>query len=115
MTATSRLPVGDIRSTPESWQGLRRMFDETCAVAAAAGRPVPVTVQNRMLETAQGLEPGSFSSLHDDLVHGRRMELETLHGFVVRAAAEHRLPVPMSDAVYAILKPWAMLNDRGRS
>jgi 2-dehydropantoate 2-reductase len=40
------------------------------------------------------------------------MELEALHGFVVRRAAEHGVPVPMSEAVYAILKPWAIHNQR---
>jgi 2-dehydropantoate 2-reductase len=45
------------------------------------------------------------ASLHDDLVAGRRMELEALHGFVVRRAAQHAVAVPMSEAVYAILQP----------
>ena len=52
-----------------------------------------------------------FSSLHDDLVAGRPMELEALHGLVVRRAAEHGVPVPMTEAVYAILKPWAVRNE----
>jgi 2-dehydropantoate 2-reductase len=48
-----------------------------------------------------------------DLVAGRRMELEGLHGLVVRRAAEHGVPVPTTEAVYAILKPWAARNERG--
>jgi 2-dehydropantoate 2-reductase len=64
---------------------------------------------------AQAIEPGSFSSLHDDLVAGRRMELEALHGFIVRRAAEHGLAVPMSEAVYAILQPWAARNQPARA
>ena len=40
------------------------------------------------------------------------MELEALHGLVVRRAAELGVPVPMSEAVYAILKPWAIRNER---
>jgi 2-dehydropantoate 2-reductase len=61
---------------------------------------------------AQAAEPGSFSSLHDDLVAGRPMELEALHGFVVRRAAQHGLAVPTSEAVYAILQPWAIRNQK---
>ena len=41
---------------------------------------------------------------------GRRMELDALHGFVIRRAAQHHLAVPMSEAVYAILQPWAIRN-----
>ena len=68
--------------------------------------------QDNGLAVAQAIEPGSFSSLHDDLVAGRRMELDALHGFVVRRAAQHGLAVPTSETVYAILQPWAIRNQR---
>jgi ketopantoate reductase len=43
------------------------------------------------------------------------MELEeALHGFVVRRAVELGVPVPMSQVIYAILKPWAVRNQRAR-
>jgi 2-dehydropantoate 2-reductase len=60
---------------------------------------------------ARSLEPESYSSLSDDLVRGTRMELEALHGSVVRRANEHRLSVPAIEAVHAILRPWAVRNE----
>jgi len=110
MTATVRLPIEDIRGVDAAWTAFHHLFAEACAVAEADGNPVPQADQQRALTLAQTIEPGSFSSLHDDLVAGRRMELEALHGFIVRRAAQHGLPVPMSQAVYAILKPWAVRN-----
>jgi 2-dehydropantoate 2-reductase len=112
MTAAVRLPIGEIRTVDAAWAGFRRLVAEVAAVAEADGTPVPPAAQQRALAMAQGVEPGSFSSLHDDLVAGRRMELDALHGFVVRRAAERGVPVPMSEAVYAILKPWAVRNQR---
>jgi 2-dehydropantoate 2-reductase len=112
MTATVRLPIGEIRTIEPSWAAFRQLVDEVCEVAAAERHPIPPTARERALATAQALEPGGRSSLHDDLVAGRRMELETLHGFVVRRAREHGLAVPMHEAVYAILKPWAEHNER---
>jgi 2-dehydropantoate 2-reductase len=111
MTAAVRLPIGEIRSVDAAWAGFQRLVQEVCAVAAADGHPVPPTAQEGIVAAGQTVEPGSFSSLHDDLVAGRRMELEALHGFVVRRASEHGVPVPMSEAVYAILKPWAVRNE----
>jgi ketopantoate reductase len=78
----------------------------------ADGTPVPPSAQPQAIAMAQSLEPGAFSSLHNDLVAGRPMELDALHGFVVRRAAERGVPVPMSEAVYAILEPWAVRNQR---
>jgi 2-dehydropantoate 2-reductase len=112
MTAAARLPIGDIRSADAAWAAFRRLVAEVSAVAAADGSPVPQAAQERAVALAQGLEPGGFSSLHDDLVAGRRMELEALHGFVVRRAAKHGLAVPTSETVYAILQPWAIRNQR---
>jgi len=109
MTAAVRLPIGEIRTAAAAWTAFSRLLTEVCAVAEAEGHPVPQAARERALALAQAL-PGSFSSLHDDLVAGRRMELEALHGFVVRRAAQHHLAVPMSEAVYAILQPWAIRN-----
>jgi 2-dehydropantoate 2-reductase len=114
LTAAVRLPIGEIRSVPEAWAAFGRIVAEVCAVAEADGTPVPPAAQQRALELAQAAEPGSFSSLHDDLVAGRRMELEALHGFVVRRAGQYGLAVPTTEAVYAILRPWAVRNAGGR-
>ena len=110
MTAAVRLPIGDIRTVDAAWAAFQHLFADACAVAETDGNPVPQADQQRALTLAQTIQPGSFSSLHDDLVAGRRMELEALHGFVVRRAAQHGLLVPMSQAVYAILKPLAVRN-----
>ena len=112
MTAPVRLPIGEIRGVDAAWAAFRRLVAEVCAVAEADGSPVPQAAQDSALALAQAIEPGSFSSLHDDLVAGRRMELEALHGFVVRRAAQHALAVPTSEAVYAILQPWAIRNQQ---
>ena len=111
LTATVRLPIGEIRAAAAAWAAFSRLVAEVCAVAEAEGHTVPPAAQERALALAQAM-PGSFSSLHDDLVAGRRMELEALHGFVVRRAAQHGLAVPTSEAVYAILQPWAIRNQR---
>jgi 2-dehydropantoate 2-reductase len=112
MTAAVRLPIGDIRSSAAAWAAFGRLVDEVCALAEADGNPLPQAARERALALARAAEPGSFSSLHDDLVAGRRMELEALHGFVVRRAATCNLAVPTSEAVYAILQPWASRNER---
>jgi len=112
LTATVRLPIGEIRTAPAAWAAFGRLVAEVCAVAEADGNSVPQAARERAVALAQAAEPGSFSSLHDDLVAGRRMELEALHGFVVRRAAQHGLAVPTSEAVYAVLQPWAIRNQR---
>jgi 2-dehydropantoate 2-reductase len=107
MTAASRLPIGALRSVPATWTMLRRIVEEVCAVAAAEGVTLPDGTADTIVELASGLDAGAFSSLHHDLVHGKPLEIEALNGTVVRLGRQHDLAVPMNEAVYALLAPWA--------
>jgi 2-dehydropantoate 2-reductase len=114
VTAAARLPIGDIRAVPEAWALFRRLVGEVYAVARAEGVDVAEGAVDERVAFAEGLEPASFSSLHDDLVAGRRMELDALHGTVVRLARRRGVAVPMHEAVYAVLAPWAARNERAQ-
>jgi len=110
MTAAVRLPLEEIRSEPTAWAMYRDVVEEACAVAVADGVDLPDDTVDRWVEFAAGLDGEMYSSLHYDLTHGKRMELEGLHGAVRRRAADHDVDVPMMDALYGVLKPWANRN-----
>jgi 2-dehydropantoate 2-reductase len=111
MTAAVRLPIGEVREVDESWGAFRKVVEEVCAVALAEGVALPSDTVDRHASFARQLEPTGYSSLYDDLTNGRRMELEALHGTVVERAHRHGVAVPMTEAIYAILKPWAVRNE----
>jgi 2-dehydropantoate 2-reductase len=111
MTAAVRLPIGELREVPEAMETFRQIVEEVRAVAAAEGVEIGEDAADRHEAFARTLEPGGFSSLHDDLVRGRRMELEALHGSVIRRARRHGILAPACEAVYAILRPWAVRNE----
>ena len=90
----------------------RRVVEEVRAVAAAEGVDLGPGAVDRHVRFAEELEPGGRSSLHHDKATGRRMELEALHGTVVRLARKHSITVPASEALYAILQPWAIRNEK---
>jgi 2-dehydropantoate 2-reductase len=105
MTALTRCPAGVLRETPESWQMYRRIVEELAALARAAGVTLAADVVDTVMKQAAAIAPGAFSSLHDDLVQGKRLELEARHGHAVRLGERHGVPTPMVLAVYAALKP----------
>jgi 2-dehydropantoate 2-reductase len=107
MTATTRLPLGEIRETEASWTMYRRLMEEVSAVARAEGVDLPEAVVDEWCEFVRDLDPEMYSSLHYDLTHGKRLELDALHGSVVRHAGSVGVAVPMNEAVHAILRPWA--------
>ncbi|ARS90888.1 2-dehydropantoate 2-reductase [Natrarchaeobaculum aegyptiacum] len=110
MTAATRLPIGEIRDSDPSWTTYRRLMEEVRSVATAKGVDLPESVVDEWLEFAETFDPEMYSSLHYDLTHGKRMELEALHGSVIRHAAAADVDVPTTEAVYGVLRPWADRN-----
>ena len=111
MTAAVRLPLGEIRSVPESWAMYRRIVEEVVEVGRAEGVDLADDVTERTVAFVETLEGDVYSSLHYDMTHGKRMEVEALHGAVRRRAEGNDVDVPATEAVYAILKPWAVRNE----
>ncbi len=107
VTASTRLPIGEVLAAPAGRELFHTLSREVCAVGAAEGVALPADLPDRNLGFADRLEPGSTSSLYHDLVHGNRMELDALLGAVVRRGTEHGVDVPASRAVYGVLAPWA--------
>ena len=52
------------------------------------------------------LRPGRLP-MTIDLSQGKRIEVEALHGALVRRAARVGVDVPIMATLYAVLKPWA--------
>ncbi len=72
----------------------------------ANGVGLPPDCVDRAVTFAAGLEPWGRGSLATDLAAGRRLELESLNGTVVRLGREHSIPTPCNFAIYAALQPF---------
>jgi ketopantoate reductase len=88
---------------------------ENEAKIAAEGAALPDDLVDRQLEFAASLEPFGRSSMYDDMVGGRPMELEALLGEVVRRAAQNGVAAPVSEMLYGVLLPTARDPARARS
>jgi len=112
LTAVTRIPIDELMRVPETRELFRQMVREVALVARAEGVELGDELADEKAEFAAGLEPGGFSSLHHDLVTGRRIELDALHGELVRRASRHNLSVPVTAIVYALLRPWEVGRER---
>jgi 2-dehydropantoate 2-reductase len=110
VTAATRLPIGIIRDMPETFALFRSVVAEAWSVGRAEGVPLPDDLVEQQLAFARGLEPDGRSSLADDLVAGRRMELDALLGELVRRGQRSEVATPASAALLAVLRPWQLRN-----
>jgi 2-dehydropantoate 2-reductase len=68
---------------------------------------LPDGLIGKLLDFAGGLPAEMKASMLGDLERGNRLELPWLSGAVVRMGRELGVPTPVTDTVYAALKPHA--------
>lgn len=108
LTAAARLPIATLLPIAETRLLYRTLVSEFAAVARAEGVTLSETVVDEKLAFAEAVGRTARNSLHNDLEIGRRLELDALVGAVVRRAREKGVPVPATEALYALLKPWEL-------
>lgn len=107
ITGASRLPAGWLWGDPDLRQRFLAASAEVEAVARAEGIRLPDDLHDRLLFYMNTLPPSVRSSLLIDLSQEKRIEVEALHGDLVRRARRLGVPVPVIETLYAVLKPYA--------
>jgi len=106
--ALARSPLGPVLATEDGREFVRAVIAEADAVGTASSVPLPVDAASRAYDFVRDrVEPVATSSMLEDLLAGRRLELEWLNGEIVRRGRELGIPTPMNFAICAGLAPHA--------
>ena len=108
-TGAARLPIGPLWSDPAIKAQFMAAVAEVEAVARAEGVAVRETgrLKDYVTDYVDALPPSTRSSLLIDLQQGKRIEVESLPGSVVRRGLAAGVPTPVMAGLYSVLKPWA--------
>lgn len=106
-TGAARLPIGPLWADGECRAAFMVAVEEVAAVARASGVPIPRDLTKRIEAYVTSIPPTTRSSLLIDLSQGKRIEVESLTGSVVRRGRQTGVATPMMQALYAALKPHA--------
>lgn len=105
-TALTRLPVKFIREIPETHRLWQMQVEELLTLASHENVGLEPDMMERCTKFLESLAPTNYSSLYQDLVQGKRLELGAMHGYAVRLGIRHSIPIPAMFLVYAALKPY---------
>jgi 2-dehydropantoate 2-reductase len=105
VAAAARAPAGAIRAVPEARALHVAAMEELAAVARARGVALAPDAVARTLAFLDGVPAEATASMQRDLGAGRPSELDDQTGAVVRLAGEAGVPVPVHEALYAVLAP----------
>ncbi len=104
VSAIAQMSYGEIARHEASRELMSRVVEESIAVARAAGvrTPGPGFTEKWLENLAKFGD--AFSSTAQDLARGKRTEIESLNGYIVRRGAELGVPTPSNFALYALVK-----------
>ncbi len=121
LNALSGLPLRR-QLAQHAWRALLadQMAEGLAAIRAEGIRPVsstpipagwtpsllrlPDAAFRMLLGRTMKIDPEARSSMWEDLQRGRRTEIDYLQGVIVELADRHRLPVPLSRCIVALIK-----------
>jgi len=94
---------GAVMADKEKRDLLRGLMQEVEQVAASKGIRLPEDIVDRAMKTIEGFPGQTKSSMQLDFEKGRKTELESLPGYIVREAPGLGLDVPLHKRVYVRL------------
>ncbi|MGA2404637.1 MAG: 2-dehydropantoate 2-reductase [Syntrophobacteraceae bacterium] len=101
----TRVTTGEYRNVPETRKALTNALREAAAIAFARGVLLEPDLVEKTLEFIDGAPTDMKPSMQRDIEAGRRYELESMIGIIVRLGKELNVPVPVMTLAYAVLKP----------
>jgi 2-dehydropantoate 2-reductase len=103
ISALTGSQYGRMVSLPEIRAVMTDVVHEVIAVAAAKGVHLPDTLVDAAIRLADRM-PVTISSTAQDLLRGRRTEIDHLNGYVVREGATLGIATPVNRTLNALVK-----------
>ena len=102
ITSFYNLPIGKVIA--EHSDKFLSLGTELRSIATATGIDLPEDIARTTIESQQMMPDNSTTSMHTDFIKGRKTELETLTGYVVRLADKVGISAPTYQYMYNKLK-----------
>lgn len=107
MSALTRLDIGPLRKNAASRDLFLAAMRETEAVGCAVVADLPEGLVESNWDFLMGFPPTMHASMLDDLLRGKKIEVGSMSGEVVRLGALHGVATPIHSVFNAALQPFA--------
>jgi 2-dehydropantoate 2-reductase len=104
ISALTRSRYGRMASHPGVREVMRGVVEETVVVARAAGVRLPDVDHVAAAWKLADSMADTISSTAQDVLRGKRTEIDALNGYVARRGAELGVPTPVNQTLHALVK-----------
>ncbi len=106
LTGIFQMPLGFVTRNEHAWRLCERLVREAVDVANASGFAFDLNQKLAEVRRVCETSPAGITSIQADIAAGRRTEVDTITGFVVKASRRCGVPAPshefVQDAVHAL-------------
>lgn len=103
LTAALQVPLGFIAGDPHAWALCERLIREAVAVANADGMEFDAAQKIAEVRAVCENSPDGITSICADIAAGRRTEVDTISGSVVRAGRRNGTPTPSHEMLVGLI------------
>lgn len=103
LTALYQCPNGTL-AEPDFSDMIKGILDELVTVATLEGVPLDKQLLLDRVYQVIRLTAGNFSSMHQDIAHQRRTEIDQINGYICERARAHGLSAPVNADLWARVK-----------
>jgi len=107
LTALYQCPNGKL-AEPDFSGMINSILDELVMVAAHDGVSLDQSFLHDRVYQVIRLTAGNFSSMHQDIAHQRRTEIDQINGYICERAQAHGLSAPVNAELWARVKQLAV-------
>ena len=94
LTAVFQVPLGTVSANPHIWDICCRLIKETVDVAAAMGMSFDYEQKAAEVKAVCDNNPHGLTSIYLDVKNGRKTEVDTISGSVIKSGRKHGVPTP---------------------
>lgn len=99
LTGLFQMPLGFIVQNEHAWELCTRLIREAVEIATANGFDFDFDTKLAEVRHVCEASPAGLTSIYSDIKFGRRTEVDTISGYVVRAARTVGVPAPNHEFV----------------
>ncbi|MCS6152271.1 2-dehydropantoate 2-reductase [Shewanella baltica] len=107
LTALYQCPNGKL-AEPDFSEMINSIIDELVMVAAHDGVSLDQSFLHDRVYQVIRLTAGNFSSMHQDIAHQRRTEIDQINGYICERAQAHGLSAPVNTELWTRVKQLAV-------
>lgn len=103
---------GVFQKSADAYTVIESAMGEVIQIADKIGVHLDEQDLKKWRQVVDGMNPESRTSMHDDLVNGRKTEVEMLSGTIIKLGLAHSVATPVNQLLYHLIKAREQMNEQ---